>query len=100
MVARFSAVAKNARTRGYYEDMKDSKSDHTISGQIERGVKDVRDGAHEVMHRSTAEAEHTRRETEGDTMTPGEKVASGVNEAKNRVEAEGDKAKRNVRDNT
>lgn len=80
--------------------MKDTKSDQSLTGQIERGVKDVRDGAHEVMHRSTAEAEHARREAEGDAMTPGEKVASGLNEAKNRVEAEGDKAKRNIRDNT
>ncbi len=80
--------------------MKDTKSDPTITGQIKRGAKDVRDAVDETMHRSTAEAEHTRREVEGDTMTPGEKMASGINEAKERLEAEADKAKRNIRDNT
>lgn len=80
--------------------MKGTKSDPTITGQIERGVKDVRDGAKEAMHRSAAEAEHAHREVDGDTMTAGEKVTSGLNEAKHRVEAEGDKAKRNIRDHT
>jgi len=79
--------------------MKDTKSDPTITGQIKRGVKDVRDAVDETMHRSTADAERARRETEGDLMTPGEKVQSGVNEAKERLEAEGDKTKRNIRDN-
>lgn len=80
--------------------MKDTKSDKTVSGQIERGLKDARDALDETMHRSAAEAERTRREIEGEEMTPGEKIASGANEAKERLEAEADKAKRNIRDHT
>ena len=80
--------------------MSDIKSDRSISGEIERGVKDVRDTAKEAMHRSGAEAEHSRREVEGDNMSAGEKVSSVANEAKQRLEAEGDKTKRNLRDHT
>ena len=80
--------------------MKDSKSDPTITGQIKRGVKDVRDATDETMHRSAADAERAKRDVAGEEMTPGEKIASGLNEAKERLEAEGDKAKRNIRDNT
>lgn len=73
---------------------------HSIKDEIEKGVKDVRDTAAAGMHHSAAEAEHTRREVEGDTMTPGEKVTSGATEAKERVKEGIDNAKRNVRDHT
>ena len=77
-----------------------SDSDKTITGQVKHGIEDARDSAGEAMHRSAAEAEKTRRDVDGDNMTLGEKVTSGVSEAKHRLEAEGDKAKRTTRDNT
>lgn len=73
---------------------------HNITDDVKRGAKDVRDSAAEAMHRSAAEAEHERRETEGDLMTPGEKAASIADEVKERGKAGVDHAKRSVRDNT
>lgn len=73
---------------------------HSITDEVKRGVQDVRDSAAEAVHHSAAEAEKTRREVDGDTMTPGEKVASGFDEAKERLKAGADAAKRNIRDNT
>lgn len=73
---------------------------HNIKDEIEKGVKDVRDAAGAAMHHSAAEAEHTRREVEGDTMTPGEKITSGVTEAKERMKEGVDDAKRSIRDKT
>jgi hypothetical protein len=67
---------------------------------VQKGIADAKDAAGEVLHRSGAEAEKTRREVEGDTMTTGEKVASVVNETKHRTQAEIDAAKRNLRDST
>lgn len=72
----------------------------SITDQVKKGIQDVRDSAGEAMHHSAAEAEKTRRETAGDTMTPGQKVASGVDEAKQRIEEGADHAKRNIRDST
>ncbi len=73
---------------------------HSITEEVKRGAQDVRDSASEAMHHSAAEAERTRRETAGDTMTPGEKTASAIDEAKERIEEGVDKTKRSVRDNT
>ena len=73
---------------------------HNIVDDAERGVKDVRDAASEAMHRSAADAERDRREMAGDTMTPGEKASSVMDEAKQRIEEGVDKTKRSVRDNT
>ncbi len=65
---------------------------------IQHAVDDVRDATKEALHRSTAEAEHARREALGDEMTWGEKAKSGANELKNRAQAEVDHAKRKARD--
>ncbi len=73
---------------------------HSITDEVKRGVQDVRDSAAEAMHHSAAEAEKTRREVDGDAMTPGEKIASGATEAKERVKEGADHAKRSIRDNT
>lgn len=73
---------------------------HSITEEVKRGVQDVRDSAGEAMHHSAAEAEKERRETSGDTMTPGEKVASAADEAKERIKEGADHAKRSIRDNT
>lgn len=71
---------------------------------IKKSVKDTidntRDAAREAIHRSTADAEHARRDLDGDEMTAGEKVKSVGNEAKNRTQAELDKIKREVRSRT
>lgn len=67
---------------------------------VKKTVDDVRDTAHEAGHRSNADAERAKRETLGDAMTPGEKAGSAVNEAKERVAAEYDKGKRDLRDKT
>ena len=72
----------------------------TIGGEIEKGVKDVRDAVTGGLHRSAADAEKTNREVSGDAMTPGEKLGSYANEAKERIEAGKDDAKRHIRDNT
>lgn len=74
-----------------------STKDDLNSG-VKKTVKDVRDATREVLHRSTADAERSRRELAGDSMTTGAKVTSGVNEAKHRVQAEVDRTKRKVRD--
>ena len=78
----------------------DTDKRHSITEEVKRGVQDVRDSAAEAMHHSAAEAEHTRRDVAGDAMTPGEKIASGANEAKERIKEGADKAKRSIRDNT
>jgi hypothetical protein len=71
---------------------------------IKKSVKDTidntRDTAREAIHRSTAEAEHARRDSAGGEMTAGEKVKSAGNEVKNRTQAELDKMKREVRSHT
>ncbi|MBV9149736.1 MAG: hypothetical protein JO024_07715 [Candidatus Eremiobacteraeota bacterium] len=67
---------------------------------IEDTVKDVRDSVNEASHRSEADAEKEKRNALGDAMTPGEKAGSLLNEGKNRLEAEWDKTKQDVRDKT
>ncbi len=71
-----------------------------IKKNVQDTVKNARDAASEVLHRSTADAEHARRDVDGDEMTTGEKIASVGNEVKNRTQAEIDHAKRQVRNNT
>ena len=71
-----------------------------IADEVKRGVEDVRDRASEAMHHSAADAERERREMAGDTMTPSEKAASAMDEAKERLEEGVDKTKRSVRDHT
>ncbi|HTC29568.1 MAG TPA: hypothetical protein VK702_02510 [Candidatus Acidoferrum sp.] len=60
-------------------------------------VDDVRDAVHEVAHRTTADAERARREVD-DEMTPEERAKSMANEAKNRLQANVDAAKRRIRE--
>ncbi|HEV7180161.1 MAG TPA: hypothetical protein VGN11_09820 [Candidatus Baltobacteraceae bacterium] len=80
--------------------MSDTTNKDSITGEIKKGVDDLRDSAGEVMHRSAADAEKTKRDVAGDDMTTREKIASGASEAKERIEAEADKAKREIRDKT
>jgi hypothetical protein len=65
----------------------------SIKDDIKNTVGAVKDSFREAGHKSTAEAEHERRDLAGDTMTPGEQVGSIANEAKNDVQAGVDHAK-------
>lgn len=67
---------------------------------IGKGIDNIKDSASEAMHRSTAEAEKTRRDVAGDDMTASEKLGSMFNEGKNRAQAEVDEGKRDLRNNT
>ncbi|MGP8100303.1 MAG: hypothetical protein ACLQHL_05985 [Candidatus Cybelea sp.] len=67
---------------------------------VKRTVDDVKDTVHEGQHRSAADMERAKRETLGNEMTPGEKIGSAVNEAKNRTQAEYDATKRDIREKT
>jgi len=71
-----------------------------LKHEIDKVIDDVKDASSEAQHRSVAEGEQAKRDLAGDAMTPGEKVGSAVNQAKNTVQAEVDRAKRDVRDNT
>ncbi|MDP9110529.1 MAG: hypothetical protein M3M96_02705 [Candidatus Eremiobacteraeota bacterium] len=67
---------------------------------VGKGIDNVKDSANQAMHNSTAEAEKTRRDVDGENMTASEKVGSMFNEGKNRTQAEMDAAKKDVRNNT
>lgn len=71
-----------------------------MADKIKDTVRNAKDTIDEAMHRSTAEAEHMRRDVDGENMTTEEKLTSLANEAKHRTEAEIDKAKREVRKHT
>jgi hypothetical protein len=71
-----------------------------MADKIKDTVRNAKDTIDEAMHRSTAEAEHMRRDVDGDNMTTEEKLTSLANEAKHRTQAEIDKAKREVRKHT
>ncbi|HVA27247.1 MAG TPA: hypothetical protein VNF68_03655 [Candidatus Baltobacteraceae bacterium] len=73
-------------------------------GDLAKGIKktilDARDTVSEALHKSTATAERAHRDDAGDTMTSTEKLASAANEAKERIAAATDNAKRTIRDKT
>lgn len=69
----------------------------SIKDNINNAVGAVKDAVSEAGHKSAAEAERTRREVAGDTMTTSEKVGSVANEAKNNVQAGIDHAKGEAR---
>jgi uncharacterized protein YjbJ (UPF0337 family) len=64
-----------------------------IKNDLKNIVGAVKDSVNEVIHKSTADAEHARREAAGDTMTPSEHLGSIANEATNSVQASIDHAK-------
>lgn len=71
-----------------------------VADAIKHAVDDTKDAVHEAQHRTAADAEKTRRDVLGNEMTPGEKIASGANEIKERTQAKADEAKRKLRDRT
>ena len=64
---------------------------------IKTVAEDVKDKVNEAAHRSTAEAEQARRDAASDVMSPGEKAGSVLNQAKNSVQADMDRAKQDAR---
>jgi hypothetical protein len=71
-----------------------------MADKIKDTVRNAKDTIDEAMHRSTADAEHMRRDVDGENMTTEEKLTSLANEAKHRTQADIDKAKREVRKHT
>ena len=69
----------------------------SIKDDLKNTVGKIKDAASEAGHKSTAAAEHDRRDIAGDTMTPSEKIGSVTNEAKNDVQAGIDHAKGEAR---
>jgi hypothetical protein len=63
-------------------------------------VDNAKDAVSEAAHRSSAEAEQTKRDVAGDQMTATEKAGSVLNQAKNSVQAEIDAGKREARSAT
>jgi hypothetical protein len=65
---------------------------------VEHGAEDVKDWASEAGHRGAAEGEQAKRDVAGDTLTPGERAGSVLNQGKEELLAGVDHAKRDVRD--
>lgn len=71
-----------------------------LKDELNKTVDDVKDAVREGGHRSEAQVEQAKRDVAGDDMTASEKAASMANQAKNTVQADYDKTKRDVRDHT
>ncbi|MBV8151389.1 MAG: hypothetical protein JOY59_07515 [Candidatus Eremiobacteraeota bacterium] len=72
----------------------------SLDRKINKAIDDTKDTLDEGVHRSIAEGEQARRDLNGDQMTPGEKAKSAVNQTKHNIEAEVDRAKRDIRSRT
>jgi hypothetical protein len=70
-----------------------------LKDELKKTIDNVSDAVSEAGHRGNAAGERAQREVAGDTMTPAEKVGSVLNEGKENVLAETDRAKRDVREN-
>jgi hypothetical protein len=68
-----------------------------LKDEINKAVDDVADTIDEAGHRTNAAAERMSREAAGDDQTPVEKAGSVLNEGKERVLADVDRAKRDAR---
>jgi len=64
---------------------------------LDHAVENGKVAASEAAHRSMAEGEQARCDVAGDTMTPGEKLESVVNQVKHPVQTDVDPTKRDVR---
>jgi hypothetical protein len=71
-----------------------------IKDELKKTIDNVADTFSEAGHRANADAEHADRAAAGDVMTPGEKLGSVVNEGKEGVLADVDRAKREFRNET
>ncbi len=71
-----------------------------MTDKISKAIDDVADTVKEGVHRTAAEGERAKRDVAGDTMTPGERAGSVINEAGDELKAGVERARRNVRDST
>ena len=71
----------------------------SVTTAVETAVDNVKDAANEAMHRTAAQAEQTKREVAGDTLTPGEQVSSVATQVKEETLAQVDSAKQAIRNN-
>jgi hypothetical protein len=62
-----------------------------------KAAANLKDAIGEAGHRGAAEGEATKRDLAGDEMTPGEKLGSALNQAKETTLADVDHLKRDVR---
>ena len=72
----------------------------SLERELDKAAKNIRDTVSEAKHRTAAGAEKIDRETDPGTMTEGERLRSALNETKHNIEADIDKGKREVRNNT
>jgi flagellar hook-basal body complex protein FliE len=70
-----------------------------IKDELHKTIDNVSDTINQAGHETNAAAERATREAAGDTMTTGEKAKSILNEGKEKVLAEVDRTKRDVRNN-
>ena len=71
-----------------------------LNDEFNKAVDNAKDAASKAGHRSAAEGEQTKRDVAGDAMSPGEKLGSMANQAKNAVQGDVDAAKRDARNDT
>ncbi len=69
-----------------------------VADAVKHGAADAKDRVGEATHRGAAEGEHAKRDLAGDTLTPGERASSVLNEGKEDLLGGVDHAKRDVRD--
>lgn len=67
---------------------------------VKKAAENAKDAISEAGHRTAAEGEEAKRDLAGDEMTPGEKLGSVVNQAKESTLADVDRVKRDVRSGT
>ena len=71
-----------------------------LMDELGKVVDNVKDGLSEATHKSAADGEQAKRDIAGDALTPGEKLGSIANQAKESVLGNVDAAKQDVRNNT
>jgi hypothetical protein len=68
-----------------------------IKDELHKTIDNTADALDQAGHEVNAGAERANREAAGDTMTTGEKAKSLLNEGKEKVLADVDQAKRDIR---
>ena len=71
-----------------------------LKEDLRKTVDNVKDAFNEAGHKANADAEQAKRDLAGDALTPGERVGSVANQAKEATLAGVDHAKQDLRNNT
>ena len=71
----------------------------SLEREIDKTAKNMRDTVNEAKHRTEAESEKLDRETDPN-MSGGDRVRSAANETKRNLQADIDKGKREIRNET